>query len=704
MMLQANRAKWIWYPGDFEIWLHGQVSLRRDERRSMIPPFWRLDTHYTSVKFSRAVELERPEEVLIEAEGRYNITLDGEYIYGNPERITIPAGKHRISINVVSSDIVPAVRVLGETLVSDSNWTATIKDHRSYPAGSWKFDTSEDRPSEFRLRTEAWQPVHKDSLCLTDSELAAGSVETLFDFGKETFGYVRLSGVAGSGQVSLYYGESREEALSRSYCETYDEFQIDSSLTGDVFIVPNSRAFRYVQVVCGEGIAAADVDMLYEYLPVEKRGRFRSSDERLNEIWDVSEYTLHLTTREFFLDGIKRDRWVWSGDAYQSFLMNYYTFFECDVTRRTFIALRGKDPFDNHINHILDYSFYWVIALHDYYQYTGDLSFVRDLFPKMCSLMQFCEGRVNEHGFMEGYREDWVFIDWADMDNKGEVAFEQILFCRSLEIAALFADMFGEERQAALWMERAQRLRKAVVDVFWDEEQGGLVHSRRNGELNRHMTKYANLFALMFNFMDEAKAESIRERVLKNDKVQPIVTPYMRFYELATMCEMGEHDQVREEINRYWGGMLDLGATSFWEKYDPAESGDAHYAMYDRPFAKSLCHSWGASPLYLIGKYFLGVRPLTPGYETYSIEPHLGGLEWMEGAVPLPDGQVELEVTKRSIKVTATAGTGKLRFNSVTEPMLANEAEHDALIELVGSNLYEITILPGKEYEINYQT
>jgi hypothetical protein len=30
--------------------------------------------------------------------------------------------------------------------------------------------------------------------------------------------------------------------------------------------------------------------------------------------------------------------------------------------------------------------------------------------------------------------------------------------------------------------------------------------------------------------------------------------------------------------------------------------------MYGRPFGKSLCHAWGASPIYLLGKYYLGVN------------------------------------------------------------------------------------------------
>ena len=74
-------------------------------------------------------------------------------------------------------------------------------------------------------------------------------------------------------------------------------------------------------------------------------------------------YTLELNSREFFLDGIKRDRYVWSGDAYQSYLLNDYLFFDNDICKRTAIALRGNGPMDRHINTIMDYSFYWVLGL-----------------------------------------------------------------------------------------------------------------------------------------------------------------------------------------------------------------------------------------------------------------------------------------------------------------------------------------------------
>lgn len=74
---------------------------------------------------------------------------------------------------------------------------------------------------------------------------------------------------------------------------------------------------------------------------------------------------MFLTTREFFIDGIKRDRWVWSGDAIQSYLMNYYLFFEQDAVERTIWLLRGKDPVTSHVNTIMDYTFYWFLSIYD---------------------------------------------------------------------------------------------------------------------------------------------------------------------------------------------------------------------------------------------------------------------------------------------------------------------------------------------------
>ena len=241
-------------------------------------------------------------------------------------------------------------------------------------------------------------------------------------------------------------------------------------------------------------------------------------------------------------------------------------------------------------------------------------------------------------------------------------------------------------------------VKQKIQAVFWDAEQKALVHGRKNGQLNRTVTKYANMFALTFDYLNAQQQEDVKNHVLLNDRVQKITTPYMRFYELEALCRIGQQAHVLHEIKEYWGGMLRLGATSFWEAYDPAQSGAQHYAMYGRPFGKSLCHAWGASPLYLFGKYYLGVTPTGPGYETYLVEPELGGLQWMEGAVPTPAGNIRLHVTERQITVKTVAGLGTLRFHSARKPTCKS-----ADIRSTAPGQYEITLEPDKTYEVRYE-
>jgi len=156
--------------------------------------------------------------------------------------------------------------------------------------------------------------------------------------GKETFGFIQLNGLSGKGKLSVYYGESEEEALSTEHCETLDRVDVNNTEKKDK-IMKLSKAFRFVNVQYDEGVTLDSVSMLYEYADVKERGSFSCNDEEINRIYDVSKYTFELNTREFFIDGIKRDRWIWSGDAYQSYLMNYYLYFDNETVKRTNLCI-----------------------------------------------------------------------------------------------------------------------------------------------------------------------------------------------------------------------------------------------------------------------------------------------------------------------------------------------------------------------------
>ncbi len=673
----TNKSKWIWFPGDREIWLGNEFNNRRTERGAMFPPFWKQDSHWQTVEFSKEINLLSPDTLHITVEGTYNFMLDGKLQFGQPKEFVVPAGTHKLNIKVHSIATPPSLHIYGEQPDSPANtnetWLATCEDkiwidengvaHGSgiyLIPGTWPgCDNPDILPSKFELLKKV--PMEPVKTTHIDDRT------TLYDFGRETFGYIVLHNA--KGPVEIYYGESEAEALDKEFCETLDRVSGEEVSSIKEFQVSGSKAFRYVQVVG----SVEHVSMLYEYLPqdLSRSAEFECSDPEINKIWQVGAYTMDLTTREFMMDGIKRDRWTWSGDAIQSYLMNYYLRFDSEAVKRTIRQLRGKDPVTAHVNTILDYTFYWFNALGDYYLYTGDVAFIKEMYTRAKSLMDYTLGRLTDEGLAIGQPDDWVFVDWVDfpMHKRGILCFEQILLYKSLKTMAQCAALVGDN--TVDYAQRADTLKAKTDQLFWNDQQHAYLHALEAPTiLNEQITKFPNMMAILYGFADEQRQHEIMKHVMQNNDIPAITTPYMRFYELAALCQHGEHEEVLHEIKSYWGGMLRNGATSFWEKYNPNDNPNPnpnindkgpqapHLEMYGRPYGKSLCHAWGASPVYLLGKYYLGVEPIEPGYARYVVKPNLGGLVSMRGKVPTPFGPIVLSVTSNHLSVSAPQGIG----------------------------------------------
>lgn len=683
---------WITYPSDFEIWLGNKFNNRRTERGAMFPPFWKQDSHWVTVEFSTVITLKEAEEITIKAEGQFNFMLDGKLQFGQPETFIIPEGEHRLNFKVWNQLTPPALFVSGESIRTDASWLATYEDkiwidengvaHGSgvyVPAATSPYFQSIDTPpSSFALSLELMEPV---SVTKTEDGV-------LYDFGRETMGRLKIESGDEEGHIDIYYGESREEALDHDHCETLDRLDLVARKS----ILLDSKAFRYVHI--STILQHVTVLSYFEFLPQceEKSGSFKCNDVLINDIWKVGAYTMDLTTREFFMDGIKRDRWTWSGDAIQSYLMNYYLRYDLEAVKRTIRQLRGKDPVTAHVNTIMDYTFYWFKSVLDFYQFSGDISFVREMYPRMQTLMKYCLDRRNNEGMMEGKPDDWIFVDWVDfpMQKRGVMCFEQILFAKSLETMKVCAKLLYDNpltcppqgsitqeeyfEDARTYGELQQQLLEDIDKLFWSNDLHAYMHNTDNGELNTMVTKFPNMFAMIFGYTSAERNSEIMDYVMLNPQIEAITTPYMRFYELEALCMMGMHNHVTQEIKDYWGGMLSEGATSFWEKYVPTEHGTQHLQMYGRPYGKSLCHAWGASPVYLFGRYYLGITPTKAGYTEWECKPCLGGLEWMEGSVPTPYGKISIKMDNKMLHIKSDGGRGVITING-TRTIIEGKAE-----------------------------
>ena len=149
-------------------------------------------------------------------------------------------------------------------------------------------------------------------------------------------------------------------------------------------------------------------------------------------------------------------------------------------------------------------------------------------------------------------------------------------------------------------------------------------------------------------------AKKMNTNVMAVDGPKRMSTFY-GYYVLQARAKAGDYQGCLDVIRQYWGGMLDMGATSFWEDFDldwtenaaridelvPDGKKDIHgdFGNYCYVgFRHSLCHGWASGPTAWLSEHVLGVKPLEPGCTVVQVRPHLGDLQWVEGTYPLPQG------------------------------------------------------------------
>ena len=164
--------------------------------------------------------------------------------------------------------------------------------------------------------------------------------------------------------------------------------------------------------------------------------------------------------------------------------------------------------------------------------------------------------------------------------------------------------------------------------------------------------------AALLCFAGLADAKNMNKRVFSCDPLKKI-SAFLGYYVLNARGMAGDIKGAVELIRGYWGAMLDLGSSTFWEDFDiewikgakPIDSilkegeydvhGDNGGYCY-KGYRHSLCHGWASGPVPFISEYVLGIQPVEPGFGKVRICPELGDLEWIEGCCPTPFGNIEI--------------------------------------------------------------
>ena len=138
------------------------------------------------------------------------------------------------------------------------------------------------------------------------------------------------------------------------------------------------------------------------------------------------------------------------------------------------------------------------------------------------------------------------------------------------------------------------------------------------------------------------------------------MSTFQSYYILKAVTKSAGVASALDMMSEYYGGMLEVGATSFWEDFDLdwLKDGaridtlleDGAYDIHGDNgrfcyvgLRHSLCHGWSAGPAAFLAEEVLGIHILSPGCREISIQPKLGNLEWAKGTYPTPFGIISVE-------------------------------------------------------------
>ena len=485
----------------------------------------------------------------------------------------------------------------------------------------------------------------------------------LFDFGKELQGGIKISAAIRADQhpvkVRVRLGESVSEAMSSiekdptaSNDHAMRDYIIEVPWLGEVEIGNSGFRFARIELLDDQCVLPLQsVRAVFRFRELDYLGSFACSDQRLNRIWETGAYTVHLNMQDYVWDGIKRDRLVWLGDLHPELMTINTVFGDQPVLRATLDFGRDHCPLPGWMNGISSYSLWWIISHRDFYMYQGD----RDYLREQQEYLNVLTGQILDK--IDGNREAFDgqrFLDWPTSENPEVIhAGLQSLCLMALEAAADMAGWLDDPGLKERSREAADRLRTHIPDHAGNKQAAALLA-----------------------ISGLADAARMKEVVLQ-DGVRRFSTFY-GYYMLEALARAGAHEEALRAISDYWGIMLDLGATTFWEDLDyddalkasridelvPEGGFDIHSqsgAYCYEGLRHSFCHGWASGPTAWLSRYVLGISPAEPGFRSVSIEPRLGGLEWAEGTFPTPLGLISVEHRKDpsgqvSSRITAPKG------------------------------------------------
>ncbi|WP_159020726.1 sulfatase-like hydrolase/transferase [Algibacter sp. L3A6] len=465
--------------------------------------------------------------------------------------------------------------------------------------------------------------------------------------------------------------------------------------------------FRYVEIEGAQSeIEANDVDQLaFHTYWDEKASSFNSNNDILNQVWDLSKYSIKATTfNGLYVDG-DRERIPYEADAYLNQLSHYTTDREYAMARRTI------EYFMKHPTWPTEWQQHVALLIYADYMYTGNTELIERYYEslKHKSLYELSndDGLITSTkvdaefmrklGFEEGYKKpltdivDWPPANFNGSKTKGELdgfvfkPYSTVInsfFYENMKIMSEFAKILGKTHEVLDFELRASKAKKAVNEQMFDKERGIYV----DGIGTDHASLHANMMPLAFGLVPEEYYESVVNFVKSRGMACSV---YGAQFLMDGLYNAGEEDYALDLLastaERSWYNMIRIGSTITLEAWDNKYKNNLDWN-----------HAWGAVPANVIPRGLWGIKPKTPGFGIATIKPQMSTLKTSEITVPTVRGAIKAKYTHISSRLQSYEI--EIPGNMVAEFSLGDIEGKDLIHngEKVASAFDAVQLSPGK--------
>ncbi len=407
--------------------------------------------------------------------------------------------------------------------------------------------------------------------------------------------------------------------------------------------------FRYCEII-GSPSEIRDEDLVQLavfYKFDDCASSFVSSDDTLNDVWELCKYSIKATSfLGIYVDG-QRERLPYEADAFINQLGHY-----C-VDREYAMARYSHEHLIDHPTWPTEWILFSVLIAWEDYMYTGNADSLHrrydDLAAKSLPSLAREDGLISTRtGLMTQAVLDSVHfkgkelrdvVDWPHGSETDGYDFAEVntvvnaFHYRALMLMKSIAEVVGRRDDAAKYGEQAERVRVAFNEKLFDSAKGVY----RDGEETDHASLHANMFALAFGLVDDERKLSVVKFIKSRGMACSV---YGAQFLLEALYGVGEGDAALDLMtnssDRSWPHMIyNIGTTVSLEAWDAKYKPNLDWN-----------HAWGAAPANIIPRLLVGVEPIEPGFRVVRLRPQVGSLKEVSAEMPTIRGKVGITITR----------------------------------------------------------